>query len=379
FRNRYEKCQYDLEQAIKDREVVSNKFKLLLDEMHDREEQISDLRKKADDECMKKEVAMKKLQEIESNAIQNNLFLSRRTSSRRQHDYDRSERNVARRFEQALEVEYVKYKKLQNEKDEELATLSEDINKLKRELKTQKDEIEKYKRILETHGSIDNISLTNDNLDDDREDLESWVQIPTRNIRRGGGWKTQYAVITNNKFLLYNSDKDQLAAISIDVDQLCHARAVTQSDVLRVDPNMIPKIFQVLYDNDDQTSFNSSTTTMSNPTIHSQDQGRHSDETIEYKDHSFIVVAYCMPTQCETCNCPCYDAFSPPPCLECIRCHARCHKQHYDDKEEFMLPCRVKDKLSVKTLLVMCASEDEQKQWIGKLNKKISKHGNVST
>jgi hypothetical protein len=47
--------------------------------------------------------------------------------------------------------------------------------------------------------------------------LESWVSIPTRNIRKGG-WKRQLAVFTNNKFLLYNSEKDQQAALSIDVE-----------------------------------------------------------------------------------------------------------------------------------------------------------------
>lgn len=129
--------------------------------------------------------------------------------------------------------ERLKYKKLQNEKDEELATLSEDINKLKRDLETRRDEIDKYKRILETRGSIDNISLTSEDIDEDRGErkksidvlfecflldrLESWVQIPTRNIRRGG-WRRQLAVIAKNKLLLYNSEKDQLAALSIDVE-----------------------------------------------------------------------------------------------------------------------------------------------------------------
>ncbi|CAF1596153.1 unnamed protein product, partial [Adineta ricciae] len=374
FRDRYEKCQYDLEQAIKDREAMSNKFKPVLDQLHDLERQVPDLRKKADDERAKKEAAVKKLQEIVTNPIQNNPFLSRPTGSSRRHDRDRNERNVARRLEQALEVERLKYKKLQNEKDEELSTLSEDINKLKRELDTRRDELEKYKRILETRGSIDNISLTSEELDDDRDRLESWVQIPTRNIRRGG-WKRQFAVIAKNKLLLYNSEKDQLAAVSIDVDKLYHVRAVTQGDVLRVDPNMIPKIFQVLYDSEGQAALNNSTTTMSNSMIHPQEQDRHTGETIEYKGHSFVVVAYRMPTQCETCNRPCYNVFSPPPCLECTRCHVRCHKQHYDDREEFMLPCRVNDKLSVKELLVMCASENEQKQWISKLSKKIPKRG----
>lgn len=47
---------------------------------------------------------MKKLQEIVTNPLQNNPFLSRPTSSSRRHDRDRNERNVARRLEQALEV-----------------------------------------------------------------------------------------------------------------------------------------------------------------------------------------------------------------------------------------------------------------------------------
>ncbi|CAF5060272.1 unnamed protein product [Rotaria sp. Silwood1] len=101
--------------------------------MHELERQVTELRKKADDERAKKEAAVKKLQEIVTNPIQNNPFLSRPTGSSRRHDRDRNDRNIARRLEQALEVERTKYKKLQTEKDEELSTLSEDINKLKRE------------------------------------------------------------------------------------------------------------------------------------------------------------------------------------------------------------------------------------------------------
>ncbi|CAF1046370.1 unnamed protein product [Rotaria sordida] len=163
FRNRYEKCQYELEQAIKDREGISNKFKSILDQVHDLEQQLSDLRKKVDSECTKKEIAAKKLQEIiESNPIQNNLFLSRPIRSSPRCDHDRNERNVARRLEQVLEVEHMNYEKLQNEKNEELARLWEDINKLKHELETRKVEIEKYKQIVEIRESIDNVLLTID-------------------------------------------------------------------------------------------------------------------------------------------------------------------------------------------------------------------------
>jgi len=54
--------------------------------------------------------------------------------------------------------------------------------------------------------------------------------------------------------------------------KLYHVRAVTQGDVLRVDPNMIPKIFQVLYDSEGQALLNNSTSTMSNSMIQSQVQ-----------------------------------------------------------------------------------------------------------
>ncbi len=46
--------------------------------------------------------------------------------------------------------------------------------------------------------------------------LESWVQIPKENVRKNG-WKKQFAVLTKNKLLLYNSEKDHQAANSIDL------------------------------------------------------------------------------------------------------------------------------------------------------------------
>jgi hypothetical protein len=52
---------------------------------------------------------VKKLQEIVTNPIQNNPFLSRPTGSSRRHDRDRNERNVARRLEQALEVVCIEF------------------------------------------------------------------------------------------------------------------------------------------------------------------------------------------------------------------------------------------------------------------------------
>ncbi|CAF3843760.1 unnamed protein product, partial [Rotaria sp. Silwood1] len=54
FRDRYETCYYDFEQAIKYRETMSNRFKQILDQVHDLQRQVADLRKKAGDERTKK-------------------------------------------------------------------------------------------------------------------------------------------------------------------------------------------------------------------------------------------------------------------------------------------------------------------------------------
>ncbi|CAF1421258.1 unnamed protein product, partial [Rotaria sordida] len=413
-RDQYEKSQYDLEQAIKDRDITTNKFKHVLDQLHDLERQVPELRKKADDERAKKEAAVNKLQEIVTNPMQHNPFYSRPTGGSRRHD--RNERNVVRRLEQALAVERMKYTKLQHEKDEEVAVLLEDISKLKRELEIRRDEIEKFTQQLESRTSIDNISSIAEEVDDDTKDyIESWVQTPKKsNIQKYGwkkqlavmkknrlllynsekdqqpavsididklyhvravnqksniqkyGWKKQLAVMKKNRLLLYNSEKDQQPAVSIDIDKLYHVRAVNQGDVLHVDPSIIPKIFQIIYD----SQGNSIPNVLSSSVIHSQEQDRHNGESIEYKGHNFVVVTYRMRTECEVCNHPCYNLISPPQCLQCTRCRVRCHKQHYDDGE-FIQPCRVYDTLTVKELLVMCSSEKEQKQWITKLSTKV--------
>jgi len=62
--------------------------------------------------------------------------------------------------------ERTKYKKLQNEKDEDVSSLTEEINKLKRDLDARQDDIDRLKQQIEYHGSIDNISTITEEIDD---------------------------------------------------------------------------------------------------------------------------------------------------------------------------------------------------------------------
>ena len=76
--------------------------------------------------------------------------------------------------------------------------------------------------------------------------LRNWVQIPKENVRKNA-WKKQYAVLTNHRFLLYNSDRDQHAMISIDLSKLIHVRAVNQRKKISIPRHSSEKIPVVLH------------------------------------------------------------------------------------------------------------------------------------
>ncbi len=72
--------------------------------------------------------------------------------------------------------ERTKYKKLQNEKDEEVSILTEEINKIKRDLETQRNEIDKFgRKQLELYRSTDSISTILEKTDDDiKGEMSFW-------------------------------------------------------------------------------------------------------------------------------------------------------------------------------------------------------------
>jgi hypothetical protein len=100
-------------------------------------------------------------------------------------------------------------------------------------LDARQDDIDRLKQQLEYRGSIDNISTITEEIDDGELDffhydlqenfvfvdhLGSWVQIPKKSNIQRNGWKKQLAVMTKNRLLLFNSEKDQQAALSIDIE-----------------------------------------------------------------------------------------------------------------------------------------------------------------
>uniref|UniRef100_A0A672IGJ3 Rho-associated protein kinase 2 n=2 Tax=Salarias fasciatus TaxID=181472 RepID=A0A672IGJ3_SALFA len=197
--------------------------------------------------------------------------------------------------------------------------------------------------------------------------LEGWISLPTKNTKRFG-WDKKYVVVSSKKILFYNSELDRKQAnpfMTLDIDKLFHVRPVTQTDVYRADAREIPRIFQILYDNEGESKREQEGAAEPAP---SGDR----PSFLNHKGHEFILTLYHFPSSCEFCTRPLWHVFKPPPALECRRCHTKCHKDHLDRKEEAIAPCKVNYDLSTaKDLLLLTDSQEEQQHWVSHLLKRI--------
>uniref|UniRef100_A0A672IJU7 non-specific serine/threonine protein kinase n=1 Tax=Salarias fasciatus TaxID=181472 RepID=A0A672IJU7_SALFA len=197
--------------------------------------------------------------------------------------------------------------------------------------------------------------------------LEGWISLPTKNTNFFP-FPLQYVVVSSKKILFYNSELDRKQAnpfMTLDIDKLFHVRPVTQTDVYRADAREIPRIFQILYDNEGESKREQEGAAEPAP---SGDR----PSFLNHKGHEFILTLYHFPSSCEFCTRPLWHVFKPPPALECRRCHTKCHKDHLDRKEEAIAPCKVNYDLSTaKDLLLLTDSQEEQQHWVSHLLKRI--------
>ncbi|KAM9778568.1 rho-associated protein kinase 2-like isoform X1 [Syngnathus typhle] len=212
------------------------------------------------------------------------------------------------------------------------------------------------------------LALTYQQPEPDLEDsrLEGWLSIPNKHTKRFG-WDKKFVVVSSKKILFYNSEQDREQAnpfMILDIDKLFHARPVTQTDVYRADAAEIPRIFQILYANEGESK-------RDQVVMESTPFGERPSH-INHKGHEFVLTLYHFPSSCEACTRPLWHVFKPPPALECRRCHAKCHKDHLDRKEEVIVPCKVNyDMSTAKELLLLTGSREDQKRWVSHLLKRI--------
>ncbi|XP_075717216.1 rho-associated protein kinase 2 [Rhinoderma darwinii] len=267
----------------------------------------------------------------------------------------------------------VKYQKEMNEMQAQIADECQVRIELQMALDSKDSDIEQLRsQLLTIHIGMDSTSIGSGHGDTDNDDgypesrLEGWLSLPVRNTKKFG-WIKKYVVVSSKKILFYDSEQDKELSnpyMVLDIDKLFHVRQVTQTDVYRADAKEIPRIFQILYDNEGESKkeqeFPVDPVEKSNYICH--------------KGHEFIPTLYHFPTSCDACMKPLWHMFKPPAALECRRCHIKCHKDHMDKKEDMIAPCKVNYDISTaKNLLLLANSTEEQQKWVSRLVKKIPK------
>jgi len=195
--------------------------------------------------------------------------------------------------------------------------------------------------------------------------LEGWLSIPERKGKKKIDWKRQYVVVSARKILFYKNDADKKSSaptMTLDISKLYHVRPVTQSDILRAEARDIPKIFQILYENEAEMKVKEPEET---------EDDKPGSMVIPHKGHPFTICYYHTPVNCNVCQKPMWNVFNPPPALECPRCHMKCHKEHVDMETDTITVCKVDQPMPAKDLLVMAETVELQQQWVENLSKKI--------
>ncbi|XP_040283255.1 rho-associated protein kinase 2 isoform X4 [Bufo bufo] len=267
----------------------------------------------------------------------------------------------------------IKYQKEMNEMQAQIAEESQVRIELQMALDSKDSDIEQLRCQLQSiHIGMDSTSIGSGHGDTDNDDgypesrLEGWLSLPVRNTKKFG-WIKKYVVVSSKKILFYDSEQDKELSnpyMVLDIDKLFHVRQVTQTDVYRADAKEIPRIFQILYDNEGE----------SKKEIEFPVDPVEKSNYICHKGHEFIPTLYHFPTSCDACMKPLWHMFKPPAALECRRCHIKCHKDHMDKKEDMIAPCKVNYDISTaKNLLLLANSTEEQQKWVSRLAKKIPK------
>ncbi|OWA53910.1 Rho-associated protein kinase 1 [Hypsibius exemplaris] len=268
------------------------------------------------------------------------------------------------------------FRKLQQEIQQDRQQFSQKIEKLQKDLNDaqaslNEESMAKLTLQMELDSRMGRMNSSGDEIR-----FEGWLSVPNqRNARRLGYWKKQYVIVSSKKILFYDSETDKANStpnLVLDMSKLFHVRSVIKTDVPRADDKDIPLIFQLLYAGEGEARKPDDI-----PTHHTNVQDSTS---IFYKHHDLSPITFHMPTTCEACNKPLWHILRPPPAYECKRCKTKLHKEHIDNGESAVAPCKVNvDNAVARALLMLAPSIDEQAKWITRLSKKIKQTGFAAT
>ncbi|KII67900.1 Rho-associated protein kinase let-502 [Thelohanellus kitauei] len=165
-------------------------------------------------------------------------------------------------------------------------------------------------------------------------------------------WDPVMVILTNRELTIYKDmDETQKPMLVIKIAMMYYVRAIHQNDLIRGLPGDIPKIFQVIY-NDETEAIKQNANELS------------SEKCTTINNHCLINIQYHMPATCDICGKGLWGFIKSSYAIECKNCHFKCHRDHANDQKSFP-PCRdYENRRMAKEILLKAPNTSDQKYWI---------------
>lgn len=216
-----------IDQLTKDNDELQSKLMQLESESNENNdttdnstrEEVSKLQKLLDTERLLKQQAVNKLAEIMNR--KDFIKKDKKAESKASSAELRKKEKDNRRLQQELTMEKEKFNQMAAKYQKDLqdlqATLYEESQaklKMSMELDTKESELEGLQNKL-AHINLDTASLSSGTGDPDQleaqveNNLEGWLQVPSKQNIRRHGWKKLFVVVSSKKIIFFNSETER--------------------------------------------------------------------------------------------------------------------------------------------------------------------------
>ncbi|CAG9536196.1 unnamed protein product [Cercopithifilaria johnstoni] len=335
------------------------------------EESIRDLKNQLEHEKVMKTTAINKLEEVMAQR-QANEALKKGKMSRS--DARRREKKIVE-LEKDLRMERQKY-------EERVMQIVKENEQLKLALAEEEKANEKLRMDLETFRHLE--TAMNEQKKRERQEIHSdqprisaailMQEINENELRYDGAvsirltvkrrqqWQECFAVFSPAGLFFYLTQNDRQPFQTIQADKLCHARHVSAADVRCAGENQLPRIFQILYGTEENSS--SRRSSVADLSSLSGSREEKLDKAL-WNRHDLVELTFHMPTNCDLCVKPLSNLLRPPPAFECRRCRMRFHRDHLG--VETIPQCR--QTVDAREMLIMAPSAETCEAWVQHLKR----------
>lgn len=276
----------------------------------------------------------------------------------------RSDRKVDQLYKQ-LQMDYFKLRDESTDAAKNYETKIIELNTVIMDLQATVESMKKEKIIEQTDSSQDpSKGLTAS----DGRDLasfannqiikQSFLFYPSKSAKssRKINWTRCVVTLTNSTFTIYKDSEvnDNNIMHKIEIALLYYVRPICQNDLIRSLPSDIPKIFQVIY-NDDTDASEAFMSEIS------------ADKCTIIGNHCLVNIQYHMPATCDVCGKGLWGFIKSSYAMECKNCHFKCHREHAQEPKSIPLCRDYENRRMAKEILLMACSPQEQKSWIDML------------